>query len=64
MKAFGTYLILTCSILAICTNTKWVIAADVEAPRLDYAQLNVSPLIQGVEGALTIQTYVQVNGTC
>lgn len=64
MKAVFTGLAVTCCILAICTNIVLVTAANPENPKLDHAQLIVSPKIQGVEGTLTIQTYVQINGTC
>lgn len=64
MKAMLACLVLTCSTFAVCANIAWVIGANKEAPKLDHAHLDVSPLIQGVEGTLTIQTYVQVVGKC
>ena len=64
MKALLACLVLACSTFAVRTNIAWVIGANPEFAKLDHAQLNVSPLIQGVEGTLTIQTYVQVVGKC
>lgn len=64
MKTLLTCLALVCFAFAFCMNIALVIGANEEAPKLDHVQLSVSPLIQGVEGTLTIQTYVQVDGTC
>jgi hypothetical protein len=64
MKAIFTGLALICFILAMFADNLPVAAANAENPKLQYAQLNVSPLVQGVGGSLTIETYVQVNGTC
>jgi len=35
-----------------------------DLPRLDYADLEISPTITGVNGTLSIQTIAQVDGTC
>ena len=35
-----------------------------DLPRLDHADLEVSPTITGVNGTLLIQTIAQVDGTC
>ena len=63
MKTIFIGLAFACSILAMCTSVVWAIDTS-ENPKLDHAQLNVSPLIQGVDGPLTIETSVQLNGTC
>lgn len=52
-----------CCLLALCSTFAVVFGAG-EHPKLSSAQLDVSPLTQGVGGQLAINTYVQVNGTC
>ncbi len=52
------------SLAIVATSILQATAATVELPRLDHAQLDVSPLVQGVGGPLTIETQAQVNGTC
>jgi hypothetical protein len=52
-----------CCLLALCSSFPGVLGAG-EHPKLSSAQLDVSPLTQGVGGQLTLNTYVQVNGTC
>ena len=64
MKPLLTCVALTCSIVVVFTNIACVIAQEPEAPRLDHVQLEASPLVQGVEGDLNIEAYLQVNGTC
>ena len=64
MKATLTSLALALSLAALCTNISSAIAASLENPKLDHAEISISPLIQGVGGNLVIQTLVQVNGTC
>jgi len=64
MKAFAAGLAFTCLAFVVCTSMAWVIAANIENPKIGYAKLDISPLIQGVDGPLTVQSRVQVNGTC
>lgn len=43
-------------------NIASVKAADL--PRLDHADLEISPTLTGINGTLSIQTSVQIDGTC
>lgn len=64
MKAVLTSLAFALSLFALCPNISSVTAASLENPKLDHAEISVSPLVQGIDGNLVIQTLVQVNGTC
>ena len=64
MKALVARLVLACSILAICANIAGVAAANIDNPKLDHAEIDVSQPVQGLGGLLSIATDVQVNGTC
>jgi hypothetical protein len=52
-----------CCLLALCSSFAGVLGAG-EHPKLSAAELDVSPLTQGIGGQFTVNTYVQVNGTC
>lgn len=63
MRRFLIFLIMTSVLWSHVVNIK-AIGEGSENPKLDSAYVEVSPEIQGVGGALTILTSVQVNGTC
>ena len=54
--------LLACLVLVVFMNIASVNAT--ELPRLDHADLEISPTLTGVNGTLSIETLVQVDGTC
>ena len=54
--------LLACLVLVAFVNITSVKAA--ELPKLDHADLEISPTRIGVNGTFSIQTSAQVDGTC
>lgn len=54
--------LLACLVLVVFMNI--ASANATELPRLDHADLEISPTLTGVNGTLSIETLVQVDGTC
>lgn len=54
--------LLACLVLVVFMNIASVNAT--ELPRLDHVDLEISPTLTGVNGTLSIETLVQVDGTC